>query len=93
MIDIKYIRENKEEVLKGVKAKCFDADIDLLLELDGKRGILRKEIEKLNAERKKAAEAKNVNRGKEIKISLAEIESEEKILEEKIHGIFYRVRT
>ncbi len=91
MIDIKYIRENRKEVEKGIKAKGFNADIDSLLELEGKRGALRKEIEELNAERKKIAEAKDVNRGKEIKVALAELEGKEKILEEKIHDILKKI--
>lgn len=89
--DIKYVREHKKEVLKGIKAKSFDTDIDLLLELDEKRGILRKNIEELNAERKKVAEVKNVERGKEIKISLAKIEGEEKIIDEKINDILRKL--
>ncbi len=34
MLDIKFIRENKKEVGKGIKAKGFDVDVDLLLKLD-----------------------------------------------------------
>jgi len=67
MIDVKYIRENKKEVENGIKAKGFKVDIDSVLELDGKRGVLRKQIEELNAERKKNAETKNIETGKKIK--------------------------
>ncbi|MDO8676617.1 MAG: serine--tRNA ligase [Candidatus Azambacteria bacterium] len=89
--DIKYIKENKKEVLKGIKAKGFDADIDSLLEFNEKRGVLRKKIEELNTARKKVAEAKDVKRGKEIKISIAELESEEKNVDEKIDGILRKL--
>jgi len=84
MLDIKFIRENKKEVIKGIKAKGFDVDIDLLLKLDEKKNVFRKKIEELNAERKKIAEEKNIEKGKEIKIKLAELENEEKIFSEKI---------
>ena len=87
MIDIKYTRENKKEVEKGVKAKGFSVDIDLLLELDEKRNILRKKIEEFNAERKKIAEEKNIEKGKGIKIKLDELKSEEKKFSEKINSI------
>ena len=82
--DIKYIREHKKEVLKGIKTKGFDADLDLLLEFDEKRRVLGKNIEELNAERKKVAEIKDVKQGREIKISLAKLESEEKLLSEMV---------
>lgn len=91
MIDIKYIRENKKEVLKGIKAKGFSADIDALLALDEKRNVLRNKIEKLNADRKKTAEIKNIERGKEIKIELVELESEEKNLDKQIYDILRKL--
>jgi len=91
MTDIKYIRENKKEVLKGIKAKGFNADIDALLVLDEKRNILRKQIEKLNADRKKTAEAKNIKHGKEIKAELAELESKEKKLDGQIYDILKKL--
>jgi seryl-tRNA synthetase len=87
MLDIKFIRENKKEVGKGIKAKGFDVDIDLLLKLDEERNVFRKKIEELNTERKKIAEVKNIEKGKEIKTKLAELESEEKIFSEKIDSI------
>ena len=87
MIDVKYIRENKKEVENGIKAKGFKVDIDSVLELDGKRGVLRKQIEELNAERKKNAETKNIETGKKIKEKIAKLENDEKILDEKINRI------
>ena len=85
MINIKYLRENKKEVLKGIKAKGFNVDIDMILELDEKRSLLRQEIEHLNAERKKAALKKNIKQGKEIKNKLSDLENEEKEVEEKLN--------
>lgn len=87
MLDIKFIRENKKEVEKGIKAKGFSVDIDLLLKLDEERNILRKKIEELNAERKKIAEEKNIKKGKEIKVQLSKLESEEKSLSGEIDAI------
>ena len=91
MLDIKYIGENKKEVLKGVKAKGFDVDIDELVALDDERSVLRKKIERLNSERKKAAAIKNIEKGKEIKIKLNDLESEEKNLSEKINDIARKI--
>lgn len=91
MLDIKYIRENKNEVVRGIKAKGFNADTDTLLESDEKRNQLRKEIEKLNSERKKAAKEKNVNKGKEIKAKLFNLENEEKIFSKKVDDIARKI--
>ena len=91
MIDVKYIRENKKEVENGIKAKGFKVDIDSVLELDGKRGVLRKQIEELNAERKKNAETKNIETGKKIKEKIAKLENDEKILDEKIYDILRKL--
>ena len=87
MLDIKYIRENKKEVVKGIKAKGFEVDIDELLRLEEERNELHRKIEELNTERKKVAETKNIKKGKDLKIKLSELESEEKILDEKINNI------
>ncbi|MEK7197857.1 MAG: serine--tRNA ligase [Patescibacteria group bacterium] len=91
MIDIKYIRENADEVLKGIQAKGFDADIDLVLELDEKQSVLRKKIEEFNTERKKNAEKKNVEKGKKIKEKLSKLEGEEKIIDGKIYDILKKI--
>lgn len=91
MLDIKYIRENKKEVLNGIKAKGFDVDIDLLLKFNEEMVGLRKQIEELNSERKKTAEEKNVEKGKKLKITLAELGRQEKILLEKIDEISRKI--
>ncbi len=91
MLDIKFIRENKKEVGKGVKAKGFDVDIDSLLKLEEKRAALKKEIEELNSKRKEAAAKKHIERGKEIKTKLGELEDEEKILSQKIDNIARKI--
>jgi len=91
MLDIKYMRENKKEVEKGIKTKGFDVDIDSLLKLEEKRIALRKQIEKLNSERKEAAAKKHIEKGKEVKIKLGELEDEEKILSQKIDNIARKI--
>lgn len=91
MIDIKFIRENKNEVLDGIKSKGFDIDIDLLLKLDEEKNILRKKIEEFNAERKKIADKKDIESGRKIKADLADIEIKEKILTEKFNSMLRKI--
>ena len=64
MLDVKFIKENKTEVKKGIKAKGFDIDVNLILDFDEQNHRLEKEIENLNIERKKAANKKDIKRAK-----------------------------
>lgn len=50
MLDIKFIRENKDIVLAGAKKKHVKIDIDELLRVDDERLLLLSEVEKLRAE-------------------------------------------
>ena len=50
MLDIKFIRENKEIVQAGAKKKHIEIDIKKLIELDDKRLEILKEVEDLRAE-------------------------------------------
>ncbi|MEK7134835.1 MAG: serine--tRNA ligase [Patescibacteria group bacterium] len=87
MLDIKFIRENKKEVEKGVKTKGFNVDVNLILDFDEQNRRLEKEIENLNIERKNTANKKDIKKGKEIKIKLDELESEKKVASEKLEEL------
>ena len=50
MLDIKFIRENKDIVALGAKKKRVDIDIDALVALDDERLKILKEVEDLRAE-------------------------------------------
>ena len=91
MLDIKFIKENEKEVEKGIKAKGFDVDVNLILDFDEQNRGLEKEIENLNIERKKAANKKDIKKGKEIKIKLAELESEKKVTSEKLNELLRKL--
>ncbi len=51
MLDLKYIRENADEVKKGIKNKGETADVDRILELDARRRSIIQDVEKLKHER------------------------------------------
>lgn len=79
MIDIKYIRENPEEVKQNILNRQLDPkkiDVDKLLSLDQKRSELiqkidniRAEVNTLSSELKDAAKrtSEKINKGKELK--------------------------
>lgn len=56
MLDIKFIRENKDIVAAGAKKKHIDVDIDKLVELDDKRRELQLSIDTRRAEQNAASE-------------------------------------
>ncbi|HLE49493.1 MAG TPA: serine--tRNA ligase [Patescibacteria group bacterium] len=82
MLDIKFIRENKDLVKKGVTDKQFDPSIvDEVLKVDEERKKLQLEVEELRSERNKVAKAgkpqpSEASRGKEIKENLKKLEPE-----------------
>ena len=55
MLDIKFIRENKDVVAAGAKKKHIKIDIDALIALDDKRRALQLEIDQRRAEQNAAS--------------------------------------
>ncbi|MBU0998397.1 serine--tRNA ligase [Patescibacteria group bacterium] len=93
MLDIKFIRENKEKVVKGFEKRLFkDIDlIDKVLDLDEKRKKLLLEIEELRAKRNLIAKEKNIEEGKKIKEELDKKEPKLKEIEEKLKETLYKL--
>ena len=93
MLDINFIRENKELVKKGVTDKQFDPGIvDKVLELDEKRRKLILEIEGLRAKRNKIADQKKVSEeGKKVKEELKDKEPELKKIEEEYKEALWKI--
>ena len=88
MLDINFIRQNKELVEKSTKEKLYkNVNIDELLKIDDERKEILKDVEELRKQRNDtAAKMKGgkpsddlIKQGKEIKEKLA---TEEKKLEE-----------
>jgi seryl-tRNA synthetase len=66
MLDIKFIRENSEKVKEVCITKGDAADIDAILEVDGKRRAVLTEVERLKKERNDAsAEVARLKKAKE----------------------------
>ena len=58
MLDIKYIRDNAEEVKKNCENRGVKVDIDRLLELDEKRRAKKSEVDNLRATRNQGSKGK-----------------------------------
>jgi seryl-tRNA synthetase len=75
MIDIKLLRDNPENLKRSAADKGFDpALVDKALEFDKEKRRLMGEVQNLQAERNKAAKEKNIEKGKEVKVKLQELE-------------------
>ncbi len=56
MLDIKFIRENKDLIALGAKKKHIDFDVEALIAVDDKRKTLMTSIEKKRAEQNEVSE-------------------------------------
>lgn len=83
MLDIKFIRENKEKVKKACQQKQVDCDLDKLLDLDKKRRELLQKTEDLRAEQNKLDKTQ-IDKAKEIKQQIKKIDPELKELEKEL---------
>ncbi len=103
MLDIKFIRENVEEIKKAIANKNIDLNLDTLLELDKKRVMLAQEIENLNSLKndlndlmKKAKDDDEekkeiIEKGKEIKKKIEEKETEFKNIKKEYDKLMEEV--
>lgn len=78
MLDIKFIRENKDLVALAAKKKRVEVDIDRLLSVDDKRRLLTTQIDEKNRERNIAAQNRDIEAGKRLKEELEGLETEQK---------------
>lgn len=76
MLDIKYVRENLDEVKKKIAIKCqFKCDVDKILQLDEERRALMARVEMLRAEQNKISKKKgDIARARDIKKMLKDLE-------------------
>lgn len=101
MLDIKFIRENRDLVKKAAQKKHIKIDVDRLLQLDRERLDLLRDIEALRTEQNKQSEAiKNMNGAEReqaiitvrtIKESLKEKEPQYKKIKEKWQLLMYQI--
>ena len=74
MLDIKFIRENKDLVKETSKNKNRDIDVEEIVRVSEERNNLRTEIDLINQRRKEAANARDNATGTQLKIDLEDLE-------------------
>ncbi len=72
MLDIKFIRENKEIVQEGAKKKRVEVDIEKLITLDDERLKILKEVEEIRGEVNKVSNDIGRNQDQALKVQLIE---------------------
>lgn len=72
MLDIKFIRNNKDIIQAGAKKKLIDVDISKLIELDDIRLSLLKEVEELRSEINRVSKDIGRDQDPSLKIQLIE---------------------
>jgi len=101
MLDIKFIRENKEKIKEAAKNKHVKVDIDRLLEIDETRRELKTKNDELQAKRNKLAKdakgqrptAEQVEEGKKLKMESSQVEEELKKTDKEYFDLMVKVPT
>ncbi|MEG1009405.1 MAG: serine--tRNA ligase [Clostridia bacterium] len=101
MLDIKYIRENKEKVIKAAKDKFIEIDIERLLNLDNDIIEINKKCDELKAKRNELSnnimklsqeeKAKTITFVKELKENISLLENKLNPLKEEFTNLMYLV--
>lgn len=81
MLDIKFIRENKDIVIAGAQKKHIKIDIDALVALDDKRRSLQQEIDQKRAEQNAASDSIAKAQGEERDALIARMTELKKTLQ------------
>lgn len=74
MLDIKFIRENPKAVQKAANDKNATVNIEEVLQVDQLHREMQTEMQSLREERNIVAKARNIEKGKEIKAKLDELD-------------------
>ena len=102
MLDLRYIRENRDAVKENVAARHVEADVDKVVELYDRRNETIQRIEELRKRRNENAAAmkqkpspeereKLINEGKELKQQLPALEDELETIEKELYAEASRI--
>jgi seryl-tRNA synthetase len=91
MLDIKFIRDNKDIVAMAIKNRNRSVDLDELLSVYEERKIVKQKIDDVNKERNEAAREKNIERGIQLKKDLEEAEMKLPDLEKRYMQLMLQI--
>ena len=93
MLDLKFIRDNTDQVRKAIADRQDTAPLDEILKLDSERRQKLLELEDLRHQRKEAAREKNADKksGRDLRAAIKEREEEVRILDERIEALLLQL--
>lgn len=92
MLDIKFIIDNKDIVLKAIHDKQTEpVDVDRLIALYEERKKIRTELDTLNAARNKAAKEQHIEEGKRLKEEAAGLEAKLPDIEKELVALLSKI--
>lgn len=91
MLDIKFIKENKEIVAAACKNKNRDINLDELLALYEEKKDFRTKLDDLNKKRNEAAKIRDIEAGKKLKEEAEELEKQAAESEKKYLNLMLKV--
>lgn len=95
MLDIKYIRENKEKVIQNTRNRGVDADVEELLRIDENRRSLISEIDDLRAKRNTGSKGKpspeEIAEMKKTRQRICELEEKSKNIEIRFKELLHKI--
>ncbi len=93
MLDLKFIRENTDQVRQAIADRRDTAPLDEILKLDSKRRGKLLELEELRHQRKEAAREKNADKesGRDLRAMIKGLEEEVRGLDEQIEALLLQL--
>ncbi len=91
MLDIKFIRENKEIVAQAIQNRNREVDLDLLLSLADEKKALRQKLDDLNQKRNEAAKSRNIEEGSRLKLEAEQMEADFAEADKKYFSLMMKV--
>ncbi len=91
MLDIKFIKENREIVETATKNKNQEIDFDRLLSLYEEKKSLRTEVDNINQKRNEAQKVRNIEEGQKLKIDLETTEQKYKDTDKEFLTLMLKV--
>lgn len=99
MLDIRYIRQNQQKVQTAAEQKGYSVDVSRVVSLDEQRRELQTKADELRQERNELAKSlkqgkpseEQLNRGRELKTDLAEVEDHLRIVEGEFTTVLKKI--
>lgn len=92
MLDIKFLRDNRDLVEKELAKKAFKSyNLDLLFKVDDERRKLIAEVDELRQRRNEAAEKRDIEMGRALKVDLEKKEDALNAVEEQFYNEMLKI--